>query len=206
VEISVVRIFGRLVGVGVSLMLLSGLVCHAETASWPACAGCHGANGIASQPRTPHLNGQLPAFLVHAMQSYANGTRPTEVSEHKTFPPIEFEGMAKFYGSQGALPRPTQASDPAVVARGEKIYGNRCADCHGDSGRESDKDAPLMAAQDKAFMAAQAFLFKTGVRKFPFLMDDAYRDLSDDDLAAVAEYFSVQDQLAPAGGKKRKRR
>jgi len=43
------------------------------------------------------------------------------------------------------------------------------------------------------------------VRKFPFLMDGAYKDLSDDDLTAVAHFFAAQDQVAPQQGRRRRR-
>lgn len=188
------------------LVLLASYACRAEPpAAVQGCSTCHGANGIAGQPGTPHLSGQLPAFLRDAMQAYANGDRPTSIEQHKTFPAREVDSMAQFYGKQNNATRPKQETDPAVVARGEKIYGNRCADCHIDSGRDSDKDAPLVAGQDKKFLAEQALLFKSGGRKFPFMMDDSYRDLADEDLAAVAEYFASQEQSAPAGKKRRKR-
>lgn len=188
------------------LALLASLPCHAESpATIQTCSTCHGVNGVASQPRTPHLNNQLPAFLGDAMKAFASGNRPTAVPEHKTFPVGEIDAMAKFYSSQKGAVRPVQQTNPAVVARGRKIYDDRCADCHIDSGRDADKDAPLVAAQNKEFMTVQALLFKTGARKFPFLMDDSYRNLTDEDLAAVAEYFAAQDQVASVTAKKRRR-
>ncbi|MBI4985824.1 MAG: hypothetical protein HZC24_10925 [Rhodocyclales bacterium] len=186
-------------------LLACGTAGVAAAEAWQPCDACHGANGVAGQAGTPHLNGQLPAFLGEAMRAYADGSRPTSVAQHKTFPADAVAAMAQFYGAQTNAQRPRQHTDAARVGRGEKIYGNRCVDCHGDSGRESDKDAPLVAAQDKEFLAAQTLLFKSGVRKFPFLMDDAYRGLADDDLTAVAEYFAAQEQFAPAGKKKRRR-
>jgi cytochrome c553 len=187
--------------------LLTSPACHAEPpAAIEVCGTCHGANGVATQPRTPHLNNQSPAFLGDTMKAYANGSRPTAVPEHKTFPADEIEAMATFYRSQKGAIRPVQETNPAVVAKGQTIYTDRCANCHVDSGRDSDKDAPLVAAQNKEFLAAQSRLFKTGARKFPFMMDDSYRDLTDDDLAAVAEYFAAQEQFAPVGDKKKRRK
>jgi cytochrome c553 len=94
-------------------------------------------------------------------------------------------------------------SDPELLAKGERVYANRCADCHLDNGRESDKDAPLMAAQDAAFLVAQSKLFKTGARKFPFMMDDAFRGLTDADLSAVAAFFAAQDPVIEKRRRKR---
>lgn len=138
------------------------------------------------------------------MTAYAGGSRPTEISQHKTFPLADSGAMASFYGRQKGATRPKQELDPTIVVKGEKIYNNRCIDCHADGGRESDKDAPLVAGQNREFMVEQALLFKRGKRKFPFMMDDSYRGLSDEDLAAVAEYFAAQEQFSPQGGKKKK--
>ncbi len=195
----------------ISVLLFSvftSMACHAQmpTAALQACASCHGEAGVAGKARTPHLNGQLAAFLAESMKAFAGGRRPTAIAEHKTFPAAEIETMAAYYADQKAPLRPRQATDPATVQKGAEIYGNRCADCHVDSGRESDKDAPLVAAQDKDFLVAQTLLFKQGARKFPFMMDDSYRGLSDADLAAVAEYFAAQEQVAPPSDKKRRRR
>ncbi len=189
------------------LSLLTHVPAHSEPleAALQSCNTCHGANGVSAQAKVPHLNGQLAASFVDAMQSFAKGSRPSSVPEHQRLPAEQLAGAGKFYETQKTAPRPKQVTDAAMVTRGEKNYANRCADCHVDNGRESDKDAPLLAAQDLEFLVAQTLAFKTGVRKFPFLMDDAYRGLSDDDLASVAHFFAAQDQVAPAAPGKKKR-
>lgn len=40
-----------------------------------SCQFCHGANGIASQPGYPHLNGQNEQYLFNAMKAYQNDER-----------------------------------------------------------------------------------------------------------------------------------
>jgi sulfide dehydrogenase cytochrome subunit len=192
------------------LALLTAVTCRAEPmapAALQACTDCHGANGVAAKAGTPHLNGQLQEFLAQAMSRFSSGRRSTAVPQHKALAPADVDAVAAFYASQKAAARPSQKIDAAVSARGERVYNERCADCHVDAGRDSDKDAPLLAGQEKEFLVAQTLLFKTGARKFPFKMDDAYRGLSDDDLKAVAEYFAAQSPVAAeAPGKKKHRR
>jgi cytochrome c553 len=61
-------------------------------ASWPAsadaaagrtkaqmCATCHGANGLAVAPNTPHLAGQPEPYLVEQLKAYRSGKRAHEV-------------------------------------------------------------------------------------------------------------------------------
>ena len=174
------------------------------TAPISTCIDCHGANGIAIDPATPHLNGQPAALLTNMMDSFRRGARPPKVRIHREIPAADVAPLASHYSQQKAQ-RPKSATRPELVARGETLYQNRCADCHLDNGRDSDKEAPLVAAQDVNYLIAQTLAFKTGERKFPFLMDGSYRDLSDEDLTATAHFFATQDQVAPPTGRRRKR-
>ncbi|KAA3632403.1 MAG: cytochrome c4, partial [Proteobacteria bacterium] len=40
------------------------------------CAGCHGPNGISTNPMWPNLAGQKDQYLVKAMKEYRDGARP----------------------------------------------------------------------------------------------------------------------------------
>jgi cytochrome c553 len=167
------------------------------------CSECHGQDGIARKAGTPHLNGQPDYLLTDMLSAYQKHKRATQVVAHRDVGTAELPLLAKHYAGQKAE-RPPRATDVALVTRGEDIYSRRCADCHLDNGRESDKDAPLLAAQELDYLIEQTLAFKQGKRKLPFLMDDAYRDLSEADLTAVAHYFAAQEMQAP-GKKKRKR-
>jgi cytochrome c553 len=43
------------------------------------CATCHGANGLAVAPNTPHLAGQPEPYLVDQLKAYRSGKRAHEV-------------------------------------------------------------------------------------------------------------------------------
>lgn len=176
------------------------------------CARCHGLDGIAKQPAMPHLNGQLDSYLLASMKKLQKGRLPTEVANHvsESLPESELAAIAHYYQAIKAT-RPIQEADPEKVARGEIVFRNRCNDCHGDHGREADKDAPLMAGQDLQHLLKQIRLFVGGKRKFGFLQDDAFKGQSLEDLDAVAHFFASQDQVAPPAsvnnsGKKKQRR
>lgn len=175
------------------------------------CARCHGLDGIATKPAMPHLNGQLESYLIASMNKMQKGRLPTEVANHvpASLTESELAAVARYYQAVKAT-RPTQETDPDKVARGEVVFRNRCNDCHGDNGREADKDAPLMAAQNLQHQLHQIDLFVSGKRKFGFLQDDAFKGLSREELESVAHFFASQDQIAPAaqavsGGKKKRR-
>ncbi|NDF51408.1 MAG: hypothetical protein EB116_15235, partial [Betaproteobacteria bacterium] len=44
-----------------------------------ACAACHGVQGISMAPRTPHLAGQDPDYLMEQLRNYRSGKRAHEV-------------------------------------------------------------------------------------------------------------------------------
>jgi cytochrome c553 len=43
------------------------------------CTPCHGANGLAVTPNTPHLAGQPESYLVEQLRAYRAGKRAHEV-------------------------------------------------------------------------------------------------------------------------------
>jgi cytochrome c553 len=45
------------------------------------CATCHGANGLAVVPNTPHLAGQPEPYLVEQLKAYRSGKRAHEVMD-----------------------------------------------------------------------------------------------------------------------------
>ncbi|HEX5803678.1 MAG TPA: c-type cytochrome [Azospira sp.] len=172
-----------------------------------ACARCHGSDGIATVPATPHLNGQLPAYLGETMLKFQSGRRQTTVAEHipATLTPGEITAIARHYADSTAV-RPKQETDPAKAQRGGTIYLNRCVECHAESGRVGDDDAPIMNAQELTHLTVQIKAFTDGKRKFVSLMRDSYRDLSNDDLEAIAHYLASIEQYANPGKKKKRRR
>lgn len=161
-----------------------------------ACAECHGAAGVGRAAGTPHLNGQLSDYLEQEIADLASGGRATNIPDHvpKTWSGPEIAAVAKFYAESTAS-RPVQAVDPQKVAQGKEIHAKRCAECHPDAGHKSDHDAPLMAAQNLEYLLGEIKSFVSGRRKFVFLMDDAFRGLTPDELASVAHFFASQDQF-----------
>lgn len=169
------------------------------------CADCHGMNGVAVKPDVPHLDTQKPVYLSDSLKAFVNGSRPTAVADHAKLNDEQIAALSAHYAGQ-PVARPKGEADAALFAAGETVYHNRCADCHFENGRAADKDAPLMAAQNLNYLLAQTLAFRKGTRKFPFMMDDAYRGLSESDLTAVVHFFHGQDPALPPETRKRRRR
>ena len=168
------------------------------------CSECHGSDGLGFKPGIPHLNGQSEFLLTNMINAFREGKRSTKVKDHRDIAAAAVAPLSRHYAQQKAQ-RPKSATSPELVASGEALYLRRCADCHLDNGRDSDKEAPLTAAQDLKYLIAQTLAFSAGERKFPYLMDEAYRGLSEADLTAIAHFFAAQDQEAPQQKRRRRR-
>lgn len=170
------------------------------------CAECHGVDGVAIKSGIPHLNGQLLDYLELSIAQFKAGRRPGSAFGHA---PAGIDDAAvaevlKQYSTAKAV-RPKQDKvDPELVARGAALYQDRCMDCHPDNGRESDKDAPLVAAQDLEYIIKQGRHFVDGKRKYALMMEKSFQGLSDADLAALAHFFASQEQLAQKLKKRRR--
>ena len=65
-----------------------------------------------------------------------------------------------------------------------------CANCHGDDGK-GDEDFPAIAGQDAAILVIFLKTFKSGERTSEDdVMQEYTEDLTDQDMADVAAYFS----------------
>lgn len=197
------RITQPLLALSACLLAPLALAQDAEALLKP-CVECHGISGIAAKPGIPHLDGQMAEYLNNTLRSYTDGIRNTAVAQHKNLPPDTRKAMAAHYAAQ-KVKREKVPTDPALIARGDELYLSRCADCHPDNGRETDKDAPLMATQNLDYLIMQSIAFRKGERRFATMMDDAYKGLTETDLTAVAHFFASQDQVAPKARKRRKK-
>jgi cytochrome c553 len=68
-----------------------------------ACNTCHGVDGNATQaPTFPRLAGQYPEYLVHALESYKNGTRKNAVMMPlaTALSRKDMEDLATFFATQ----------------------------------------------------------------------------------------------------------
>lgn len=157
------------------------------------CEECHGANGVATAPSVPHLDGQVADNIIESLQQFRDGKRPSSTPAHAgpALTPEEIEALGKYYAAQKGQ-RPESATDPAKVAAVESLYERRCAKCHVENGRESDHEAPLVAGQSLEYLQAQTTAFVTGKRKFPYLMDEAYQGLRPEDLERLSHFFASQ--------------
>jgi cytochrome c553 len=90
------------------------------------------------------------------------------------------------------------APDAATRQAAVKLAENLCASCHGAQGRGDNPRIPRLAGQQRAYIDVQLKAFRSQSRNDPAAHEYMWgvaATLSDDIVAALAEYFSAQ---APA--------
>jgi cytochrome c553 len=88
-----------------------------------------------------------------------------------------------------ALVAGLQAAPARAQAEGAGGKARVCTPCHGPLGVSSAPDAPNLAGQPEMYLAAQLRAYRSGARAHP-VMNVIAKPLTDDDIAALAAWFS----------------
>lgn len=87
-----------------------------------------------------------------------------------------------------AAPPAALAAEPAPA--GDALVAQHCAACHQLDGIGKADPYPNLAAQKRGYLAKQLRDFRSGRRRHP-LMNAVARNLSDEQIAAVAAYYAA---------------
>lgn len=174
-----------------------------------ACASCHGAPGLrplplmqAATPPAPDLSKnakewtdrQLFWILEHGvkfsgMPAWAAQDRPDEVTRMVAFVRL--------------LPTMTPRQYRLLVGSNAQGFGSAngrfdsCAGCHGGDGLgRGQRDIPILAGQDPAYLAAALAAYATG-RRQSAVMANAAAQLTPDERVALARRFAAMPGIAP---------
>jgi cytochrome c553 len=177
-----------------------------------ACARCHGKLGSGSRAGgVPKLAGQKPEYLAMALRDYEFGTRPSGIMH-----PIaiyltdqEREKLAHYYAALGTVEAKDgigvaapESSDVSLLQRGAAIAAAgapargipACSACHGEDGRAEGMNPrfPALAGQHFDYLRYQLELWRAGLRGGTFgeLMSSAVRNLTDQEVQALAAYYA----------------
>ncbi|MBI4194139.1 MAG: c-type cytochrome [Betaproteobacteria bacterium] len=152
-----------------------------------ACAGCHGDQGVSTNPANPSLAGQDAQYLGAALRAYKGGSR-TEGSMKNAVVPLDdrtIDDLAAFYAAQ--QPRPPKVVRPLSTAE----WVQRCDRCHGVSGNSTDPRTPALAAQRVDYFDKVLRAYRAGDRK-DSVMAAMSGTLSEADIASLAAHYARQ--------------
>jgi cytochrome c553 len=164
---------------------------QAGRASTVGCAGCHGDQGVSSNPATPSLAGQDAEYLVAALRAYKNGARADETMKTLAGPldDATMKNIAAYYAGQE--PQALNIRPPSTTQE----WTQKCDRCHGLNGNSTDPRIPALAAQRVEYLQTALREFQTGGRTSSEMhaMSDV---LSDDDIKNLATYYAHQKARA----------
>jgi DmsE family decaheme c-type cytochrome len=166
-----------------------------KTAS-AACAGCHGEQGVSSNPAWPSLAGQDARYLAEAAKAYKNGSR-TDATMKAMVEPLDdrtINDITSYYAGlrpgQPSATGPASRSDPVLVANGVVASLDE---------RTIDNIASYFASlQSERPAGAQS---AAGMRDPVLVRNNLLAGLGEATINNVASYYATQRPEQPAGAR-----
>jgi len=152
-----------------------------------ACAGCHGEQGVSSNPANPSLAGQDAEYFAAAMRAYKDGTRSEETMKLVAGQVADsvIADLAAYYA--GHQPRQPKVVKPLTLEQ----WVQRCDRCHGLNGNSTDPRAPALAAQRLEYLQKAMQAYQGGERRNS-VMAAMSGSLTNADVANLAAYYARQ--------------
>ncbi|MGB1198589.1 MAG: c-type cytochrome [Thalassotalea sp.] len=170
------------------------------------CAACHGADGNAAVPMYPSLAGQSEAYLTKQLTDFKKAVASNN-TEGRVDPVMagmvaplsagDIQNLAAYFAAQTLKPAASEsnAHGQALYLSGDAKRGiTACAACHSVDGKGMGQARfPAIAGQNSAYIKAQLEKFRASTRENDSneMMRNISVRLSDDDIAALAQYVSA---------------
>lgn len=185
--------------------VIKGDAAKAQQTVNQVCAACHAADGNSAIPANPSLAGQHPEYTYKQLVNFkSQGGKPPERQNAimagmvAALSDDDMKNIAAYFAQQ--KPAERVARNAALIKHGEGIYRGgilsksvpACASCHSPNGAGIPAQFPRLAGQHAEYTIAQLKAFRAGQRANDpgQMMRGAVARMSDDDIAAVAEYIS----------------
>ncbi len=169
------------------------------------CAGCHGAQGISSNPDWPNLAGQHAPYLEKQMHDYKDATLRHAAIMTPLVSALTDEDIHDLADYYAHLPAPEGTHLTTKPTRGETLYRRgdfsqhitACIACHGPEGTgNAQAGFPLLSGQQPGYTIQQLQAFKDKARQNDLnrIMRDISAHMTPEDMEAVAHYLTGIDQ------------
>jgi cytochrome c553 len=160
------------------------------------CLGCHGIENYKNAyPKysVPKLAGQNEAYIVAALGEYRSGNRwhPTMKGFASALTGQDRADLAAWFSSLAPAP---VGAEPAGTPPEQAAA---CTACHGRNGQGTMDEYPNIGGQHADYIVQALNDYRLGKRKNPIMQPFA-QSLTQDDMRALARFFSAQQGLATA--------
>lgn len=174
------------------------------------CARCHGYDGRGVPgSAVPRLDGLSHRYLEDALHAYARGDRTSGLMQTyaAAVPAQQRRALAQHYaeaGQRSVRGEPPSGPDPrgrTLAMTGAPERGiPACAACHGPAPYPRSSAFPALTGQPADYLGRQLELFRDerrGGGRFSGLMTLAARQLTDSDIADLADFYARAEREPP---------
>ncbi len=169
-----------------------------------SCASCHQPEGWGSVDGSyPQIAGQLPVVTIKQMADIRDRRRSAPImlpfTQSEIVSDQEIADVAAYIAKLPMNPLNNTGSG-SDLKRGEEIYRQRCAGCHGDNGQGNAENLiPLIQAQNYPYLMRQFDEFRNGRRTNDGeQMRQHAKALHSEEISAVLDYVS---RIQPPGNR-----
>jgi len=169
------------------------------------CVSCHGGKGGGQENgNTPRIGGQHYSVLLKQLVDFRHGKRwdfrmEEHADQHHLETPQDIADVAAYVNQLDSGPV-RGMGDGSHTSDGARIFGERCASCHGSSGAgDAGKAVPRLAGQHYAYLVRQ--MYDAVDNRRPTLQEahpKKIESLDFEQVRAVADYLSRIDWSGPA--------
>lgn len=155
------------------------------------CYGCHGIPDYRNAYPTyhvPKIGGQQEAYIVAALTEYRSGARqhPTMQGQAISFTDQDMRDIAAYFATQNPVKSDGQPTGTPPAA------AQVCAACHGNDGVGILPEYPTLSGQHRDYLEHSLRAYRRGTRQNAIMQGFAAQ-LKDEDIRALADYFSRQE-------------
>jgi cytochrome c553 len=190
-----VRTINLLVAIVVLGSIMLPRAARTETIAEKAqlCAACHGENGIPQQKTMPVIWGQGQGYLYLQLRDYKSGARKNDIMSPlaQTLERDDMMALALYFSQKKWPDQQQPPSPPDVAARAQRANtAIGCTGCH-QANYRGEGTQPRLAGQTREYLHQSMLDFRNRTRGNNPGMTDLMLAISEDDIAACAQYLAA---------------
>jgi cytochrome c553 len=155
------------------------------------CTGCHGENGLPSQPDIPIIWGQEFYYLYTQLKDYKAGRRDSEFMTDivRDLTKEEMQALAQHFSEKNWPSNGFRANDSDIATAERAANAGMCVQCH-LGGYEGSSRVPRLAGQQPAYLERTMLEFKDKIRMNAQAKGSLMATYDESDIGALARYLA----------------
>jgi len=155
------------------------------------CTGCHGENGLPTQPDIPIIWGQQFYYLYTQLKDYKAGRRDSEFMTDivRDLTKEEMQELAQYFSEKNWPSNGFRAHDSDITSAEKSATAGMCVQCH-LGGYEGSSRVPRLAGQQPAYLERTMLEFKDKIRTNDSAKASLLATFDQADIGALARYLA----------------